>query len=140
MPPTSKSHPRKTTFQCDLATINDIPELSLIWYNTFTEDFARRLFPWTAAVQQWWDDANRHDLLHNPSTRYVVVRDLAVNDQKWKIIGYIKWVVPVKEDDFQSPPRFPPWAEDSDKSLCDLYFGATAKERWKHIGKNQDYC
>lgn len=125
--------------KCELATVDDVPELSSIWYNTFTTGFPRRLFPWTPAVQKWWDDANRHDMLHNSSTLYVVAKCFSEYDHKWRIIGYIKWVVPIIESDYKRLPRFPPWSAESDHALCDNYFAALEIERWKHIKENQDY-
>lgn len=135
----SKSYPRDSTLLCVPATIDDIPDLSSIFLNTFTGGVATKLFPPTAAVRQWWDDANTHDLLHNPSSQYIVVRDLAANDGKGKVIGYIKWVVPVHGVGFKPPPRFPSWPDKSDKTFCDEYFGALEREKWKHIKQNQDY-
>lgn len=127
-------------FICEIATIDDIPRLSEIWYKAFSKGFPQRLFPKTAAVQLWWDNANRSDFLHNPSIKYIIVRDIAAEAGKGKIVGYIKWAVPVKGVDFIPHPRFPPWPAEADKILCDQYFGALERERWKHIKKNRDYC
>ncbi|KAG0646333.1 hypothetical protein D0Z07_8090 [Hyphodiscus hymeniophilus] len=134
---TSFSH--EPELKLDFATPNDARDISDIWYECFPEKFLKKMFPQIPAVQQWWDDANTFDMLNRPAAKYLKVTDLAANDGKGKIVGYAKWFVPVdgQKPDFES--RFPPWAQDSNKELCERFFGHLMLERRKSLEERQHY-
>jgi hypothetical protein len=77
-------HPtRNTTIPSSLrlepVTLDDIPEITKLWYAAMRDPFTlERISPDTPGVRQWWDDANRHDLLHKPFQHYVKVVDTAI--------------------------------------------------------------
>ena len=124
----------------DFATPDDAREISDIWYECFPDEFIRKMFPRTPAVQQWWDDANTSDMLSRPSAKYLKVTDLATNEGKGKIVGYAKWFVPVENQKPELENRFPPWPRESDKDLADRFFGHLVKERRKYLEERQHYC
>ena len=113
----------KPNLKLDFATPADAREISDVWYECFPDEFIRKMFPHTPSVQQWWDDANTSDILNRPAANYLKVTDLAANDGKGKIVGYAKWFVPVEGQKPELENRFPLWAEESDKDLCDRFFG-----------------
>lgn len=130
----------KPDLQLAPATLDDIREISDVWYTCFPDPFVRKMFPLKPSVQQWWDDANSSDMQHKPSAQYLKVTDLAADDGKGKLVGYAKWFVPVGNEQPELENRFPPWAEESDQNLCDRFFGHLVTERRKHMGDRQHYC
>jgi hypothetical protein len=124
----------------DFATPADAREMNEIWYQCFPEDFCMRMFPNVQPVQQWWDDANTSDMLNKPAAKYLKVTDLAANGGKGRIVGYAKWFIPVEGQKPELENRYPPWPEESDKDLCDRFFGPMVQERRKYMGDRQHYC
>lgn len=100
----------------------------------------RHLFPDTSSVRQWWDDANRHDLLHKPFQKYLKVVDpeLVEEDGRSKLVAYAKWDMAV---DFQQRgSRFPLWHADMPGQDCDAFFARLDSERLKIMGDKSHIC
>jgi hypothetical protein len=129
----------KPELRLDIATSKDLREITEVWYKCFPEPGIRQMFPYTASVIQWWDDANGYDMANKPYVKFLVVRDTSIEGEG-KIVGYAKWWVPIGERRFNVEERFPKWAEESDGPLCDIFFGQIAKERKELMDNKQYYC
>jgi hypothetical protein len=53
----------KPNLKLAFTTPVDAREISDVWYECFSDEFIRKMFPHTPSVQQWWDDANTSDML-----------------------------------------------------------------------------
>lgn len=136
-PPPMISH--RPNLKLELATESDIRAISDVWYACFPDPALRKMFPHTPTVQQWWDDANRSDMLHKPEAQYIVVRDVAPEGRD-RVVGYAKWFVPVGEQRLVVEERFPPWSVESDRRLCEVMFGFEGAERKRLMRERQYYC
>lgn len=112
-------------------TLEDIPQITELWYNIFSMPEMRALFPDTPGLRQWWDDTNRHDLLNKPGQKY-----LKVVDENGKMAAYAKWDLDLD----RRGDRFPPWHPDSDSKACDAFFGGMEVARLKLVGGRKHYC
>lgn len=112
-------------------TLDDVPQITRLWYDIFSMPEMRRLFPDTPGLRQWWDDANRYDLLNKPGQKY-----LKAVDENGKMAGYAKWDFALE----QRGDRFPPWHAESDREACDAFFGGLEKERLRLVGGKKHYC
>ncbi|XHG06104.1 hypothetical protein AWENTII_009312 [Aspergillus wentii] len=120
--------------QLQPATVDDLDNITDLWYRCFNDPNFLAMIPDTPAVRQWWHDANRHDLLHKPSAYYWKVVDPANNNH---LVAYAKWdLSPAHE----RGPRFPPWHGEMDKAKCDAYFiEGLEKERKRLFGEKKNY-
>ncbi|GIK06125.1 hypothetical protein Aspvir_001768 [Aspergillus viridinutans] len=125
-------HRTITTFEIKLVEPGDIPAITELWYNAFSIPQNLKMFPDTPGVRQWWDEAHRQDILHNPHRRYLKVVDIA---SPCFMVAYAKWDLNPQ----QSGRRFPPWHEESDHQAGDELFGMLEKERNKFFGEKQFY-
>ncbi|OGM51085.1 hypothetical protein ABOM_000373 [Aspergillus bombycis] len=98
------------------ATLEDIPELIDVWYNAFNTPEMLAIWPNTPGVRQWWDEANRHDMLHKPQEKYLKV----VDTRNGRIAAYAKWSLETAEE---RGPRFPPWHPDMNPERNDAFIG-----------------
>jgi hypothetical protein len=122
-----------------LATTSDLPSIVDAWYAIFTEPFVRAMFPDTPNVRKWWYDHELYDMENKKETKHLIVKDHSL-EGKERVVGYAKWLVPIGNERLMPEERFPPWAEDCDKFLCDSLFGQGGKERKKMMGDKQYYC
>lgn len=122
-----------------IATPTDLPEITSVWYTCFPEPFLRRMFPDTPSLHSWWITANTFDMENKPSAKFLVVKDHS-EEGNGKIVGYAKWFIPIGEERLVPEERFPPWSEESDGVLCDIFFGQLGKERKELMGEKQYYC
>jgi hypothetical protein len=126
-------HPTISTLEIKLVEPGDISAITELWYNAFNIPQNLKMFPDTPGVRQWWNEAHRQDILHNPHRRYLKVVDVA---SPGFIVAYAKWDLNPQ----QSGPRLPPWHEESDHQACNELFGMLEKERNKFFGEKQFYC
>ncbi|KAJ5929493.1 hypothetical protein N7454_006443 [Penicillium verhagenii] len=110
----------------------DIPSLSELWYASFSIPINLLMFPNTPGVRAWWNEANGHDLLHNPHRKYLKIVDPAVPDA---VVAYAKWDL----DPQQSGERFPAWHVESDRKTCELVFTGLEEERKVFFGDRRFY-
>ncbi|KAJ5659569.1 hypothetical protein N7507_006020 [Penicillium longicatenatum] len=108
-----------------LATQDDIPSLSELWYKSFSIPINLLMFPNTPGIRAWWDEANGHDLLHNPHRKY-----LKIVDPAGAVVAYAKWDL----DPQHSGARFPEWHAESDRKTCDLVYTDLDKEKKAFLG------
>lgn len=113
--------------------LEDIPALSQLWYTAFSIPVNLRMFPDTPGIREWWDKANRHDLLHNPYRKYFEIVDPGMPDF---LVGYAKWDL----DPSASGEKFPPWHEDSDQEACEHLFSIVSENRKDFFGDRKHYC
>ncbi|RAH46594.1 acyl-CoA N-acyltransferase [Aspergillus brunneoviolaceus CBS 621.78] len=100
----------------EFATIDDLNEITDLWYNAFSPGMLF-LWPDTPGVRQWWNEANRHDMLHKPNAKYLKVVDTAQNG---RIVAYAKWSLETAEE---RGPRWPAWHSEMDPALMDKFLG-----------------
>lgn len=123
----------------------DIPDLSSIFFASFTSDFDQRIFPHTPIGRAWWDATNLDSFLNDPTVRFMKVVDSSAHESKGKIIAYAKWVVPTPKTaagdaEDKTDHRWPVWPADSDAALCDIFFGHMARQRESLMGDRPHYC
>ncbi|RAK95223.1 GNAT family N-acetyltransferase [Aspergillus ibericus CBS 121593] len=99
----------------DFATLDDLSEITELWYNAFTTPGLRAIWPDTPGVRQWWHAANQHDMLHKPREKYLKVVDTAQNG---RIVAYAKWSLQTAEE---RGARWPAWHPDMDPVRNDAF-------------------
>ncbi|KAE8333724.1 acyl-CoA N-acyltransferase [Aspergillus sergii] len=114
------------------ATLEDIPELIEVWYNAFDTPEMLAIWPNTPGVRQWWDQANRHDMLHKPREKYLKV----VDTRNGRIAAYAKWSLETAEE---RGPRFPPWHSDMDPERNDAFIGSMEIGRARLVGGKKNF-
>lgn len=135
-------HPKMTApnaFRLEVATLDDIPAITELWFAAFTDPEFRRMWPDTSGVRTWWDDTNRHDMVNKPFQRYLKVVDPSSTDAsgRARIIAYAKWDLAMIEDRGR---RYLPWHEDMAAEECDAFFEREDKERQRLMGEQKHYC
>lgn len=113
-------------------TEDDIPSLSALWYKSFSIPINLLMFPNTPGIRAWWDEANGHDLLHNPHRKYLKI----VDPVPGSVVAYAKWDL----DPQHSGARFPDWHAESDRATCDLVFTVLDEEKKAFFGERRFYC
>ncbi|KAL4892004.1 acyl-CoA N-acyltransferase [Aspergillus ambiguus] len=111
----AQSKPPSSSLQVEPVTTEDIPALTDIIMDGFSTPHDRIMFPDTPGIREWWDNANRNDILHKPDVKYVKVVDSYIPGS---ILAYAKWDFNPKERGH----RFPPWHADSDAKACSDFF------------------
>jgi hypothetical protein len=123
----------KPDLRLERVSIQDLSEITVLWYTCFSSPFMDKMFPPCPSLYAWWTAANSDDILNKPSQVYLKVSDVSP-EGKGKIVGYAKWGVWQGGEKRMLEDRFPPWAEESDKELCDRFMGALAVERRRLLG------
>ncbi|PYI02039.1 acetyltransferase [Aspergillus sclerotiicarbonarius CBS 121057] len=99
----------------EFVTLDDLPEITALWYNAFTTPGLRAIWPDTPGVRQWWHVANEHDMLHKPREKYLKVVDTTQNG---RIVAYAKWSMQTAEE---RGARWPAWHPDMDPVRNDAF-------------------
>ncbi len=123
----------------ELATLEDVPALTDLWFAAFTDPDMRRLWPDTPGVRKWWDDANRNDMLNKPFQRYIKVVDPESTDDQGRarIAAFAKWDLAMPHERGR---RYPPWHDDMPAHVCDAFFQKEECERQRVMGDKKHYC
>jgi hypothetical protein len=121
------------------ATPDDIPTMIDIWFAAFTDPTMQRLWPDTSGVREWWEDANRREMLDRSSCRYIKVVDPGSTDGpgKRRVAAWAKWDLAMPEE---RKRRYPPWHEDMPGEECDVFFGREERERERVMGGLTHFC
>lgn len=127
------------TLRLEIATLDDVPALTELWFAAFTDPGMRRLWPDTPGVRKWWDDANRNDILNKPFQRYVKIIDPESTDARGRarIVAFAKWDLAMPEERGR---RYPPWHKDMPAQDCDAFFQREESERRRVMGDQKHYC
>lgn len=128
-----------TCLSLRLATLEDIHDLTDIWFAALSEPVFRQLWPDTPGVRKWWNDTNRHDMLEKPFQHYIKVVDEGdINERgKARIIAYAKWDTGSQE---QRGARYIPWHADMPRDQLDTFFQREEEERSRIMGHERHYC
>ncbi|OOF91859.1 hypothetical protein ASPCADRAFT_9269 [Aspergillus carbonarius ITEM 5010] len=118
---------RDPPLKLEFATVDDVPELTQLWYNAFSPSMLKA-WPDTPGVRQWWESANRHDMLNKPHEKYLKVVD---PNNQGRIAAYAKWSLETAEE---RGPRYPPWHPDMDVRHNDVFFQALENSRARLVG------
>lgn len=121
------------------ATLDDIPDLTALWFMSFTTPTVRHLWPDTPGVRKWLADANRGDMTEKSYQKYVKVVDPESKDANGRprIVAYAKWDLAMPDE---RGSRFPPWHEDMHSQDCDNFFNAMEINRKRIFGDTKHYC
>lgn len=121
------------------ATLDDIPDLTALWFETFTDPAMQHLWPDKPGIRNWWAEANRGDMTEKPYQKYVKVVDPESKDANGRprIVAYAKWDLAMPDE---RGPRFPPWHEDMNKQECENFFNAMEINRKRIFGDMKHYC
>lgn len=127
------------SLQLEPVTLEDIPDITNLWYGAFTEPAMLHIWPDTPGVRQWWDNANRKDLLHKPHQRYIKIVDTKSVDAKGRprIAAFAKWDLAMPEERGR---RWPPWHGDMPRQDCDDFLAGLESERKRVMGDVKHYC
>ncbi|KAE8381705.1 acyl-CoA N-acyltransferase [Aspergillus bertholletiae] len=106
---------------CEVA-LDDIPQITEVWYRAFSTPHNLELFPDTPAVRSWWNKNISYDLVNRPYQKYIKVVDAACPGE---IIAYAKWDLQPDE----CGERFLPWHPESNAELCAQLFGGIELQR-----------
>ncbi|PYI01569.1 hypothetical protein BO78DRAFT_433543 [Aspergillus sclerotiicarbonarius CBS 121057] len=82
-----------TPLKLKFAPIDDVPELTQVWYNAFSPSMLK-VWPDTPDVREWWESANRHDMLHKLREKYLKLID---PNNQGRIAAYAKWSLETTE-------------------------------------------
>lgn len=127
------------TLRLEMATLDDVPALTDLWFAAFTDPQMRHLWPDTPGVRKWWDDANRNDMLNKPWQRYIKIVDTESTDPQGRerIAAFAKWDLAMPDERGR---RYPPWHEDMPTHACDAFFQREESERRRIMGDQKHYC
>ncbi|KNG90543.1 hypothetical protein ANOM_001504 [Aspergillus nomiae NRRL 13137] len=114
------------------ATLEDVPELIDVWYDAFNTPEMLAIWPNTPGVRQWWDQANRHDMLHKPLEKYLKV----VDTRNGRIAAYAKWSLQTAEE---RGPRFPAWHPEMNPERNDAFVGNMEAGRARLVGGKKNF-
>lgn len=125
-------------FEIHEATSSDAPGLADVFFSAFSDPFNRTMFPPTPDVREWItthlvngnDKASEHEVF------------LKLTDESGAPVAFAKWVRPyhaVADRDRRSK-EVPAWPVNSDKELCDAFFGAMAEHHHRIMGDRPHYC
>ncbi|KAJ5654752.1 acetyltransferase [Penicillium lividum] len=126
------------TLKLDLVTLEDSSALIDIWFAAFSDPGSRRLFPHTAGVRSWLEDAIHRDLGRS-FQRYLKVIDTGSKDAdgKSRIAAYAKWDLATPEE---RGPRYPPWHSDMPRELCEAFVTRGESNRKRVMGDQKHIC
>ncbi|KOS41871.1 hypothetical protein ACN38_g7252 [Penicillium nordicum] len=127
-----------TPLVLELATIEDLPAITELWFTVFNDPGMRRLFPDTPGTRDWFTAANRTDMLTKPYQKYLKVIDPDTKDAQGqaRIAAYAKWDLAMPDE---RGPRFPPWHGDMPSPDCDAFFGGLEDNRRRVMGDKKHY-
>ncbi|KAJ5208052.1 hypothetical protein N7449_002431 [Penicillium cf. viridicatum] len=127
-----------TPLVLELATIEDLPAITELWFTVFNDPGMRHLIPDTPGARDWFTAANRTDMLTKPYQKYLKVIDPDVKDAQGqaRIVAYAKWDLAMSDE---RGARFPPWHGDMRGQDCDAFFGGMEKNRRRVMGDKKHY-
>ncbi|KAF7596879.1 hypothetical protein BBP40_011924 [Aspergillus hancockii] len=126
------SAPAVNSLKLEHATLEDIPAITNLWYNAFSIPAMLAIWPDTPGVRQWWDDANRSDMLNKPHEKYLKI----VDPSQGRIVAYAKWSLETAEE---RGPRFPPWHPDMDARGNDEFVQNLESSRARLVGGKKNF-
>ncbi|KAJ5594628.1 uncharacterized protein N7459_000836 [Penicillium hispanicum] len=128
-----------TSLKLEPVTLDDVPAITELWFATFTDPDMQHLFPDTPNIRQWWDDANRQDLLNKPFQKYLKIVDPECSDDQGRprLAAYAKWDTAMVDERGR---RFPPWHADTPASDADALFNRFESNRRRVMGDEKHYC
>lgn len=158
----STSQQANMPFTLQRATIADVPEITDVFFNAFSDDFSRAMFPATEEMRKWWIETYTKDVLkaeaegskevflivvESDSDSNVNNDDVNVNQEKKKrrIAAFGQWKLPLTTDEEKEKKRkqdssAPIWPECSNRDLCSWYFGNSDIRHERLMGGRPHYC
>lgn len=127
------------SLRLETATIEDIPELTKVWYAGFTDPGLLRFWPDTPGIRKWWDDATRHDMLNRPYQRYVKIVDPNTTDAEGRarIAAFAKWDLSMPSE---RGARYPAWHPEMPGDEIAAFIQREDDERNRVMGDEKHYC
>lgn len=123
----------------EIATIDDIPAITELWFTVFNDPGMRHLMPDKPSIRQWMTEANLNDMLQKPYQKYIKIVDPTTKDTTGqpRLAAYAKWDLAMPD---QRGPRFPPWHADQPSQDCNAFFGKLEDDRKRVMGDRKHYC
>ena len=120
------------------ATVEDIPEITELWFTVFNDPVMSHMMPDTLAVRQWFSDTNTIDMHTKPYQKYLKVIDPSRTEAgRPRIAAYAKWDLSMASE---RGPRFAPWHAEQPGPDCDAFFGAMEEKRQRLYGDRKNFC
>ena len=128
-----------STLVLEPATLDDAPAITELWFAVFTDKGMQHLFPDTPNMRKWWDEANRHDMIHKPFQKYIKIVDPNTLDKtgRPRLAAYAKWDTAMVDERGR---RFPPWDAETPAPDADAFFDGLESERKRVMGDEKHYC
>lgn len=122
----------------EMATREDVPAMTEVWFAAFSQPIIKELFPDTPGMHEWnrqWHIGN----IQRSNFKYVRILDLESKDGqgRHRLVAFAAWDVAMPEERGR---RFPPWHADSPRERCDALIDQLEKERWRVMGNEKHYC
>ncbi|KAJ5494605.1 hypothetical protein N7463_010692 [Penicillium fimorum] len=121
----------------ELATPEDVPAITEVWFASFTQPVIRQLFPNTRGMQQWQRDRHHEDI-QKSHYRYLRVVDIESKDQQGRprLVAFGKWDLAMPDERGR---RFPLWHADSPYQQCEHLISELEKARKRVMSNEKHY-
>lgn len=129
----------ESTLVLELASVEDVPAITSLWFDAFTQPVIGELFPDTPAMREWHQSWHRGDMQTKPHQKYLRVVDTASTDEQGRprLAAFGKWDLAMPAERGR---RFPQWCVDSPYQDCEDLIAGLEKERQRVMGDQKHYC
>ncbi|OQE00396.1 hypothetical protein PENVUL_c052G05550 [Penicillium vulpinum] len=121
----------------ELATPEDVPAITEVWFASFTQPVIGQIFPNTPGMHQWHRDWHMGDI-QKSHHRYLRVVDTESKDEQGRprLVAFGKWDLAMPDDRGR---RFPQWHADSPYQQCEDLIENLEKARKRVMGDEKHY-
>ncbi|KAJ5116640.1 hypothetical protein N7456_000988 [Penicillium angulare] len=128
----------QNTLVLEPASVEDVPAITALWFDAFTQPAIGELFPDTPAMRAWNESWHRGDMETRPYQKYLRVIDTASTDEQGRprLAAFGKWDLAMPEERGR---RFSWWCEDSPYQDCEDLIDGLEQERKRVMGDQKHY-
>ncbi|KOS43687.1 hypothetical protein ACN38_g5384 [Penicillium nordicum] len=121
----------------ELATPEDVPAITEVWFASFTQPIIGKIFPNTPGMHQWHNDWHMKDI-QKSNCRYLRVVDTESKDEQGRprLVAFGKWDLAMPDERGR---RFPIWHADSPYQQCEDFIAELEQSRKRVMGKEKHY-
>lgn len=122
----------------ELATPEDVPAITEVWFASFTQPIIGEIFPNTPGMHQWHHDWHMKDI-QKSNCRYLRVVDTESKDEQGRprLVAFGKWDLAMPDERGR---RFPIWHADSPYQQCEDFIAELEESRKRVMGDEKHYC
>lgn len=122
----------------ELATPEDVPAITEVWFASFTQPIIGEIFPNTPGMHQWHRDWHMKDI-QKSNCRYLRVVDTESKDEQGRprLVAFGKWDLAMPDERGR---RFPIWHADSPYQQCEDFIAELEQSRKRVMGDEKHYC